>query len=113
MTGFQAFPAGTTEALRNLDPYRFPAALVHDLPEWRPTICDAMEPDGSLPSTPGPAERASASLDPSDRRRLELHAALTAVGIAPAPGDLDAIADLCRLGDSTLVALRRWIGHAV
>ncbi len=73
MTGFQAFTTGTV-ALRDLDPYRFPSALVDDLPEQTPT---------------------ARGVEPADRRRLELHAALTTAGIAPLPGDMDAIEALC------------------
>ncbi|MEV6249581.1 hypothetical protein AB0M38_25765 [Streptomyces sp. NPDC051742] len=113
MTGFQAFTTGTA-ALRDLDPYRFPAALVDDLPERTSTGLGVLEPGDDLLTAPEPAGRPSAGrLEPADRRRLELHAALTTAGIAPLPGDMDAIEALCRLGDTTHVALRRWICHAM
>ncbi|MEU8621584.1 hypothetical protein [Streptomyces sp. NPDC048623] len=112
MTGFQAFTSGTA-ALRDLDPYRFPAVLVDDFPEYTSTVCGSMEPGDYLLPAPEPASRLSAPLEPADRRRLELHAALTTAGIAPRPGDLDAIEAICRLDDTTHVALRRWISRAV
>ncbi|SEE24133.1 hypothetical protein SAMN05428939_7846 [Streptomyces sp. TLI_105] len=112
MTGVQTFTTGTA-ALLDLDPYRFPAALVHDLPERTSSVCDGVEPGDRLLPAPESASRLSASLEPADRRRLELHAALTTAGIAPLPGDLDAIEALCQLNDTTHVALRRWLSHAV
>ncbi|MFF9193588.1 hypothetical protein ACF09L_00130 [Streptomyces sp. NPDC014779] len=103
----------------DLDPYRFPAAYVDDLPELTelpeptPTVCGVIERgDDTLPA-PDPASRLFPALEPADRRRLDLHAALTAAGIAPRPGDLDAIEALCRLDDTTHAALRRWINHTV
>ncbi|MGA5193543.1 hypothetical protein [Streptomyces exfoliatus] len=112
MTGFQAFTTGTM-ALRDLDPYRFPAALVDDLADQTPTVCGVLEPGDDLVPPAEPTGRPSDRLEPADRRRLELHAALTTAGIAPLPGDMDAIEALCRLGDTTHVALRRWICHAM
>ncbi|MFI8497725.1 hypothetical protein ACIGFK_04320 [Streptomyces sp. NPDC085524] len=44
-----------------------------------------------------------------DRRRLDLQAALTAAGISPLPGDLEAIYILSSLDDETHAALVRWI----
>ncbi|MEU2548524.1 hypothetical protein ABZ618_24300 [Streptomyces roseolus] len=111
MTGFQAFTSSTA-GLMDLDPYRFPAALVDDLPEPAPTACCAMEPGTVSPPVPDPASRPFSPLEPADHRRLELHAALTTAGIAPRPGDLDAIEALCRLDDTTHAALRRWISRA-
>ncbi|MGW7331566.1 hypothetical protein ACWGIU_23870 [Streptomyces sp. NPDC054840] len=49
------------------------------------------------------------SLKPLDRRRLDLHAALTTVGVPPLPGDLEAIHTLSALDDTTNAALVRWI----
>ncbi|MFG2985591.1 hypothetical protein ACGFYQ_30780 [Streptomyces sp. NPDC048258] len=40
---------------------------------------------------------------------MDLHAALTAVGIPPLPGDLEAIHALSSLDDTTNAALVRWI----
>ncbi|MEU2235157.1 hypothetical protein [Streptomyces vietnamensis] len=112
MTGVQAFTTGTA-ALLDLDPYRFPTAPVDDLPELTPGVCDRVEPGDCLLPVPEPGNRLSSPLEPADRRRLELHAALTTAGIAPLPGDLDAIEALCQLADTTHVALRRWINHAM
>lgn len=58
-------------------------------------------------SRPGPA--AALTMAPADRRRLELHAALTRAGIAPAPGDLQAVQALSALDDTVNDAVRRWI----
>ncbi|MER6672779.1 hypothetical protein [Streptomyces sp. NPDC000983] len=112
MTGLQAFTVGTT-ALHDLDPYRFPAArMSEDLLEPAPTAFGGDQYDGDyLLPAPDPASRLSIPLEPADRRRLELHAALTTAGIAPMPGDLDAIAVLSRLDDTTHAALQRWIHH--
>ncbi|MFJ1567511.1 hypothetical protein [Streptomyces erythrochromogenes] len=57
--------------------------------------------------------RAASSLKPWDRRRLDLHAALTAVGVPPLPGDMAAIRTLSALDDTVNAALVRWItaGH--
>ncbi|MGW7452670.1 hypothetical protein [Streptomyces sp. NPDC054787] len=40
---------------------------------------------------------------------MDLHAALTSAGIAPLPGDLEAIHTLASLDDTTNAALVRWI----
>ncbi|WP_426362149.1 hypothetical protein [Streptomyces sp. E-08] len=95
MTVFQAVHA-TPAALMDLDPYRFPAVCVDD--------------PYAEPRTAGPVDRPAVHLAPADRRRLELHAALTTAGIAPVPGDLDAVEALCALDDATHTALRRWLG---
>ncbi|MET9954359.1 hypothetical protein ABZ135_22820 [Streptomyces sp. NPDC006339] len=114
MTGFQAFTtAGGTVALQDLDPYRFPAAFVDEHPERTPASRGAGEFDDYLLPAPAPESRLSSPLDPADRRRLELHSVLTAAGIAPLPGDLDAIEALCDLDDATHVALRRWITRGI
>ncbi|MFD0155054.1 hypothetical protein ACWGQ4_00515 [Streptomyces sp. NPDC055721] len=108
MTGFQAL-ATDPAALLDLDPYRFPAAYIDDRHEETSTARGTMAfGDYPLP-VPGPTSRLSIRLEPPDRRRLELHAALTTAGIAPLPGDLDAIEVLCRLDDTTHIALRRWL----
>ncbi|MFE7096672.1 hypothetical protein [Streptomyces erythrochromogenes] len=62
------------------------------------------QPSGSRPAL---------SLKPWDRRRLDLHAALTAVGVPPLPGDMAAIRTLSALDDTVNAALVRWItaGH--
>ncbi|MGW0753329.1 hypothetical protein [Streptomyces sp. NPDC002587] len=40
---------------------------------------------------------------------MDLHAALTTVGIPPFPGDMEAIHTLSALDDTTNAALVRWI----
>nr|WSX53824.1 hypothetical protein OG409_35820 [Streptomyces sp. NBC_00974] len=103
-----------------LDPYRFPGAdtvqpATHDVPSQsrRPGDMDWLL--SSLGEEP-PGERAPASdphlgrsLTPMDRRRLDLQAALTTVGIPPLPGDVEAIYILSVLDDTTHAALVRWI----
>ncbi|SBT92758.1 hypothetical protein GA0115233_105037 [Streptomyces sp. DI166] len=112
VTGMQAFTTGHA-AIQDLDPYRFPAARIEEEPEMAPTVVGLMDHDDYLLPAPDPTTRLSMPLDPADRRRLELHAALTTAGIAPLPGDLDAIKALCQLDDSTHAALRRWLNHAL
>ncbi|MFE7587470.1 hypothetical protein ACFU5Y_38595 [Streptomyces gardneri] len=108
MTGFQALE-NTPAALLDLDPYRFPAAYIDDRREEASTAGGTMAfGDYPLPA-PVPTHSLSVRLEPADRRRLELHAALTTAGIAPLPGDLDAIEALCALDDTTHIALRRWL----
>ncbi|MDR6980407.1 hypothetical protein J2X68_007147 [Streptomyces sp. 3330] len=60
---------------------------------------------------PNPAERLSLSVAPRDRRRIDLHAALTAAGIPPYPEDRDAIDQLSALSGSVNAALQRWLHH--
>ncbi|MEU7033901.1 hypothetical protein [Streptomyces sp. NPDC046237] len=111
MTGFQAFATGTTELL-DLDPYRFPAMLMDDEPEETTMTRGVMEFGDYVLPAPAPESRLSFPLPPADRRRLDLHAALTAAGIAPLPGDLGAIEALCALDDTIHDALLRWITPA-
>ncbi|MFI0990517.1 hypothetical protein [Streptomyces exfoliatus] len=106
MTGIQALTT-TPTALLDLDPYRLPVMLIDDRHEETSTAHGTME-FGDLPA-PAPSSRLPIHLEPADRRRLELHAALTTAGIAPLPGDLDAIEALCSLDDTTHIALRRWL----
>ncbi|MEU3430592.1 hypothetical protein [Streptomyces gardneri] len=108
MTGFQAIE-NTPAALLDLDPYRFPAAYIDDWREETFTAGGTMA-FGDHP-LPAPTNRLPIRLEPADRRRLELHAALTTAGIAPLPGDLDAIEALCTLDDTTHIALRRWLSE--
>ncbi|MEU6950059.1 hypothetical protein ABZ957_33270 [Streptomyces sp. NPDC046316] len=108
MTGFQAL-ATAPATLLDLDPYRFPGAFIDDRREETSTARGSMVfGDYPLPA-PEPSSRLSTRLKPADRRRLELHAALVTAGIAPLPGDLDAIETLCTLDDTTHIALRRWL----
>ncbi|CAM5692498.1 putative protein OS=Streptomyces glaucescens OX=1907 GN=SGLAU_29735 PE=4 SV=1 [Streptomyces glaucescens] len=50
-----------------------------------------------------------APLSPADRRRLDLHAALTIRGIAPRPGDQFAVNAISSLGDAVTAAVLRWV----
>ncbi|MFG2990459.1 hypothetical protein ACGFZK_14415 [Streptomyces sp. NPDC048257] len=110
-------PSAATLPQLTLDPYRFPGA---DIVE--PTACDVppQKPgEGKRPhllsdenprTDPQPSDpRHTWSLKASDRRRLDLHTALTTVGIPPLPGDLAAIHTLSALDDTTNAALVRWI----
>ncbi|NJP51623.1 hypothetical protein HCJ93_16490 [Streptomyces sp. SBST2-5] len=64
---------------------------------------------------PNPADRVELDLgiDPRDRRRLELHAALTAAGIPPRPEDREAIDSLSALPGSITATVQRWLYHAL
>ncbi|WP_327412279.1 hypothetical protein [Streptomyces sp. NBC_01233] len=94
MESWQCPPSAVTVPQPALDPYRFPGA----------DTVDAV-PSGARPTGP----RRTRPLQPSDRRRLELHAALTTAGVPPTPGDLEAIHTLSALDDTTNAALLRWI----
>ncbi|MFF0203930.1 hypothetical protein [Streptomyces sp. NPDC005017] len=58
---------------------------------------------------PDPAQRLNLPVSPADQRRLDLHAALTVRGIAPRPGDQDAIAAISSLGDTVTDSVLRWV----
>ncbi|WP_256355849.1 hypothetical protein [Streptomyces sp. PKU-EA00015] len=90
------------------DHYRFPGALVDD-PGTSHISYDGLDSGDYVLPAPDPGRRVSLPLEPADRRRLDLHAALTTAGIAPLPGDLAAIEALCTLDDTTHAALQRWI----
>ncbi|GAB7109597.1 hypothetical protein JCM4814A_79120 [Streptomyces phaeofaciens JCM 4814] len=66
---------------------------------------------GYLLAPPNPDERISYSIDPRDRRRLDLHAALTTAGIPPRPEDRDAIDQLSALPAGINTTLQRWLHH--
>ncbi|MET8472712.1 hypothetical protein ABZY90_26125 [Streptomyces sp. NPDC006422] len=65
--------------------------------------------DDWLLAPPNPAHRVPCHVDPRDMRRLDLHALLTAAGIAPSPGDAEAIDMLSALPESVHATLRRWL----
>ncbi|MFE2480374.1 hypothetical protein [Streptomyces sp. NPDC001194] len=90
-----------------LDPYRFPG--VRDFED------EQYAGDGRLPDSvpiPDPQERPRGRIGAAHHRRLELHAALTAAGIPPLAGDLQAIEAVSALDDATNEAVRRWIACA-
>ncbi|MFD8411485.1 hypothetical protein ACFV2Q_06920 [Streptomyces sp. NPDC059650] len=89
-----------------LDPYRFPGA--RDFGD-DPAALTPLPPAGPVRDrTEQPGGRVSAV----HRRRLELHAALTAAGIPPLAGDLHAIEAVSALDDTANAAVQRWITDA-
>ncbi|MFC9115549.1 hypothetical protein ACIHBQ_05225 [Streptomyces sp. NPDC052492] len=70
------------------------------------------EGDFLLPP-PRPADRVGAGIDPRDRRRLDLHAALTAAGIPPRPEDREAIEHLSALSAGINSTIQRWLHHTL
>ncbi|MER6976162.1 hypothetical protein [Streptomyces carpinensis] len=60
-------------------------------------------------SPPRPADRIACRVEPRDLRRLNLYAVLTAAGIAPYPGDREAIEELSALPDNVHQALHHWL----
>ncbi len=118
MESWQCSPSAVTVPQLTLDPYRFPGAdsmesMSCEAPPQKPGDTNTLPPLGGEESArahrPTSDPRLTWSLEPSDRRRLDLHAALTAVGIPPLPGDLAAIHILSGLDDTTNAALVRWI----
>ncbi|UQA97225.1 hypothetical protein [Streptomyces halobius] len=68
--------------------------------------------DERLPPLSRPEDRLRSSVATADRRRLDLQAALTKAGVAPAAGDAAAVRALARLDDATVAAVIGWIGTA-
>ncbi|WP_338674931.1 hypothetical protein V1460_19520 [Streptomyces sp. SCSIO 30461] len=92
-----------------VDLYRFPGTdFIGGLGDGSGAYTGTYTGDFFLPP-PEPEQRLPFPLNPADSRRLDLHAALTSAGIAPLPGDLEAIEALCLLDDTTNATLRRWI----
>ncbi|MEU2392894.1 hypothetical protein [Streptomyces sp. NPDC007369] len=109
-------PAPTTPQ-DALDPYRFPGA--RDFEGYETTSARTPLPTplpATLPAVPDPVqdrgERPAGRVSAVHRRRLELHAALTAAGIPPLAGDLHAIEALSALDDTANAAVQRWIAGA-
>ncbi|KES05602.1 hypothetical protein BU52_18950 [Streptomyces toyocaensis] len=102
-----AFEYGPTHAL--VDPY-----AVGDRTDaaWWPSAAGQQDSDYLL-APPNPAERVDTAIDPRDRRRLELHAALTAAGIPPRPEDREAIESLSALSGSINTTIQRWLHHTL
>ncbi|MCX5309316.1 hypothetical protein OG304_38840 [Streptomyces sp. NBC_00160] len=120
---WQYDPSEVTVPQLDLDPYRFPGADTAPpvsrgaLPHHRPGDTDRYphrlgeeRPAAHAPA-PAPASdpRLARSLTPVDRRRLDLQAALTTIGVPPRPGDLESINILASLDDTTHATLVRWI----
>lgn len=69
---------------------------------------------GDFPiAPPHPPARSDVAIDPRDRRRLELHAALTAAGIPPLPEDREAIDRLSALPGNINHTIQRWLQHSL
>lgn len=76
---------------------------------WEPAL-QPKEDDYLLPP-PNPAQRLDTRVGPRDRRRLDLHAALTTAGVPPQVEDREAIDQLSALPDSINTTIQRWIHH--
>ncbi|WP_225889155.1 hypothetical protein [Streptomyces resistomycificus] len=88
------------------DPY---ACDVPSTPYWEPAP-QSKQDDYLLPP-PNPAQRLDIAVGPRDRRRLDLHAALTTAGVPPQLEDREAIDHLSALPDSINTTIQRWIQH--
>ncbi|WP_336053662.1 hypothetical protein [Streptomyces sp. CA2R101] len=97
------------------EPSRPSASAAHPfLPPPRPEDRLPFEPPKpyGLSVPPLPAEQRQGPVAMPDHRRLDLHAALTAAGVAPADGDLAALAEIASLGDTTVGAVIGWLAAA-
>ncbi|GAU69695.1 hypothetical protein SSP35_14_00290 [Streptomyces sp. NBRC 110611] len=95
-----------------LDTLALPVDLLLPPPRPQDRLHFAADPeDGALPP-PRPEERLRAPLALADRRRLDIQAALTAAGVAPAAGDAAAVAELAGLSETTVRAVIDWIESA-
>ncbi|MET9515651.1 hypothetical protein [Streptomyces sp. NPDC002994] len=86
-------------------------AIPFKTPRWArdPYRFHGPEDFDQLDAAPDPEQRLPFVLAASDKRRLDLYAALTTTGIAPLPGDLEAIDVLSKLDDTTIRTVLRWI----
>ncbi|WP_254401563.1 hypothetical protein [Streptomyces sp. AC555_RSS877] len=103
------FESGTFEpaaAQAFFDPY---SCDQPGTPGWE-TALQSTEDDFLLPP-PNPARRLDIAIGPRDRRRLDLHAALTTAGVPPQFADREAIDQLSALPDSINTTIQRWIHH--
>ncbi|MFF8972731.1 hypothetical protein [Streptomyces sp. NPDC014995] len=106
----------TATAVEHSSPHAFvdPYAVDDTEPVWPAPAGQPQDADADyLLPPPDPAQRLhpAPALDPRDRRRLDLHAALTAAGIPPRPEDREAIDQLSALPRSVNAALQRWLRH--
>lgn len=99
-------------------PTTAPTADSSTTPATDPTTDSATDPtatcqddDGALPP-PRPEERLRPRMATADRHRLDLQTALTAAGVAPAPGDAAALRALAQLDDATVDTVISWIRAA-
>ncbi|GHH93725.1 hypothetical protein [Streptomyces capillispiralis] len=92
-----------------VDPYAVEDGT--DSVRWPPA--EGRREDDYLLAPPHPADRLDSAIDPRDRRRLELHAALTAAGIPPRPEDREAIDSLSALSGSINTTIQRWLHHTL
>ncbi|NBM18354.1 hypothetical protein GUY61_22650 [Streptomyces sp. GC420] len=97
--------------LWDADPYRLPGVSDLDVHDTAGARGRRDDDDYFLPP-PNPGQRTPYTLPDSDRRRLDLHVALTVAGLAPQPGDLDAIDTLCALDGVIVSTVQRWITQA-
>ncbi|MFD3517435.1 hypothetical protein [Streptomyces sp. NPDC058657] len=109
MSIWKISPVPSVDGWLDADPYRYPGAATADDDLLPGAACNLTESENSLLPGPHTGRPLPARLGPSDRRRLDLHAALTASGIAPAHGDVEAIEVLSALDDTTHAALLRWL----
>ncbi|MFE2582786.1 hypothetical protein [Streptomyces sp. NPDC059378] len=100
-----AFESGSPRTF--VDPYAVDSAAPA---AWASAWRRKEEGDYFLPA-PDPAQRLDFTIDPRDRRRLELLATLTMAGIPPRPEDREAIDQLSALPGSVNVTLQRWLNH--
>ncbi|MGW7487321.1 hypothetical protein [Streptomyces sp. NPDC054786] len=84
------------------------------LPPPRPEDRLPFEPPRpyDLPAPPRPEQQRQGPVAMPDHRRLDLRAALTAAGVAPADADLAALAEIAGLGDTTVGAVIGWLAVA-
>ncbi|MDL5205890.1 hypothetical protein [Streptomyces sp. ALI-76-A] len=99
-----AFEHGTPQTF--VDPY---AADTSQFP-W-PHPADRHPDTDYLLPPPNPTQRLTPAIDPRDRRRLDLHAALTAAGVPPHPEDRHAIDQISALPADINDTLQRWLHH--
>ncbi|MFI0501731.1 hypothetical protein ACH3WN_02520 [Streptomyces albogriseolus] len=88
-----------------------PCAVESGTAWWPPA--DGQPAGDYLLSPPDAASRVGSPIDPRDRRRLDLHAALTAAGIPPRPEDREAIEHLSALSAGINSTIQRWLQHTL